>query len=261
MIIVQNQLITPSPTVVTIVIVDFLETSKYLLDILYGTLLYLINQTLFLALRQQQSTEVRPSALTYFRFRIAEEALFLSTLQDGTHVDTQCDIIVFQAFIQGRGIDNILVEVIGRHIITRCTTQSLQDLNTLNNLAYGERTQPVKVDDTLLRLLWTFVTLRPFLDITIQTYGGDISSWYQIHRLAVCNQIWEWQIARVWMVHQFTEADREGTYRSRHQDIRARGRLRTTLQRTVMQRSHLIGMVREVGIRTCVIERELSANQ
>ena len=63
------------------------------------------------------------------------------------------------------------------------------------------------------------------------------------------------------MVHQLTKTYRESTNRGRHQDIRTRCRLRTTLKGAVMQRSHLIGMVREIRIRTCVIERELTTDE
>ena len=63
------------------------------------------------------------------------------------------------------------------------------------------------------------------------------------------------------MVHQLAEADREGADGSRHQDVSTRGCLRTTLQRAVMQWSHLVGMVREVGVRACIVERELSTDK
>ena len=63
------------------------------------------------------------------------------------------------------------------------------------------------------------------------------------------------------MVHQLTETHAEGTDRSRHQDISARSCLCATLQSTVVQGTHLIGMVGEVGVRACVIERELTTDQ
>ena len=47
----------------------------------------------------------------------------------------------------------------------------------------------------------------------------------------------------------------------RHEHIGATGRFRATFQHTIVHGSHLIGMVREVGCRPSVIERELSANE
>ena len=63
------------------------------------------------------------------------------------------------------------------------------------------------------------------------------------------------------MVHQLTKADAESTNRGGHQDIGTRSRLRTTLECSPVQGTHLIGMVREVRVRASVIERELTANE
>ena len=63
------------------------------------------------------------------------------------------------------------------------------------------------------------------------------------------------------MVHQLTKADAESTNLSWHQHVGTRSRLRTTLQDTIVHGAHLIGMVREVGIRAGIIERELTTNE
>ena len=153
------------------------------------------------------------------------------------------------------------MEVIRGHVVARGIAQRLQNLDALHNLAHGEGAQPVKVDDTLLRLLRALIALGPFLNVAIQSHGGNVSSRHQIHRVAIGNQIRERQAARIGVVHQFAEAHAERTNRGRHQHIRARGRLGAALQGAIVQRTHLIGVVREVGVRASVIERELSADE
>ena len=260
-VVVQNHLVAPCPTVVTVVIVDLREAIKHLLDIVDGTALDVFNESLLLTLRQQQSTHVNPLTLSHSAHRLADIALLLGTLQHSTHINTQGDIVVLLTLTKRRGIDHILVEVIGRHVVTRGITQGLQDLDSLHDLSHGEGREPVEVNDTLLRLLTALVALGPFLDITIQTNSGDVTSWHQIAVIAISHQIAERQIARIRMVHQLSEANAERANSGRHQHIRARGSLSTTLQSTIVQRTHLIGVVREVGVRACVIERELTTNQ
>ena len=56
------------------------------------------------------------------------------------------------------------------------------------------------------------------------------------------------------MVHQLAKAYAEGTDGGRHQDIGSRGGLRAALQRAIVQRTHLVGVVGEIGVRACIIE-------
>ena len=63
------------------------------------------------------------------------------------------------------------------------------------------------------------------------------------------------------MVHQCAKTNAESTDLGRHQHIGTAGRLRTALQGSVVQRSHLVGMVREVGVRTGIVERELTTDE
>ena len=96
MVVVENHLITPSPTVFAVVIVDLGETIEHLLDIVDITRLDVRDQTLFLALGQEKSAEINPTSLTCSIHGFADVALFLGTLQHGSHIDTQGDIIILQ---------------------------------------------------------------------------------------------------------------------------------------------------------------------
>ena len=111
------------------------------------------------------------------------------------------------------------MEVIRRHVITRSLPKRLKDLDAFHDFSYGERREPVEVNDTLLRLLGTFVALWPFLDVTIEAYCRNVASRHQITVLTIRHQIAERQVSGIGMVHQLTEAYREGAYRGRHQDI------------------------------------------
>ena len=152
MVVVQNHLVAPRPTIVRIAVVDIREAVEHLLDIVDHTILDILNQSLFLALRQQQATQVHPLALTDSANGPADIPFLLSTLQHSTHIDTQGDIVILQTLLQRRGIDHILMEIIGRYVITGGMTQVFQDLDTLHNLTHSERRKPVEVDDTLTRL-------------------------------------------------------------------------------------------------------------
>ena len=63
------------------------------------------------------------------------------------------------------------------------------------------------------------------------------------------------------MVHQLAEAHREGTDVGRHQHIGTTGRLRSALQKTVVDGAHLVGVVGEVGGRPGIVERELATDE
>ena len=153
------------------------------------------------------------------------------------------------------------MEVVGGNVVSTGLTEILENFAAFQDFAYGERGEPVEVDDGLLRLLTAFVALGPFLDVAVQSHGCDVASWYQVAVVAVCHQIGERQVAGVGMVHQLAEADGEGTDGGRHQHIGTAGRLRAALKRSVMERAHLIGMIGEVGVGACVVERELSADK
>ncbi len=50
------------------------------------------------------------------------------------------------------------------------------------------------------------ITLRPFLDVAVQTYGGDVSARDEEHLVAICNEVGERQVAGVRVMHQLAEA-------------------------------------------------------
>ena len=85
-IVVENHLVGPSPLILPIVAVDFLEAVDDGLNGLERTVLDIVNQAGLLALGQQKSGEVDPVALAYFRGGHSEVAMFLGALQDGSHV-------------------------------------------------------------------------------------------------------------------------------------------------------------------------------
>ena len=63
------------------------------------------------------------------------------------------------------------------------------------------------------------------------------------------------------MIHQLAEAYRERADVRRHEYVGTACCLRSSLKRTVMHRSHLVSVVGEVGGRTRIVERELSADK
>ena len=260
-VIVEDHLIRPCPTVVAVVVVDLHETVEQLLDVLDVAVLHVTHDAQFLTLRQQQSAKIRPATFAHETLRTPEEALLLGTLQHGTHIDTQRDIVILQSFAERRGIDHVFVEVIGRHVVARGIAQGLQHLDAFHDLTHGEGREPVEVDDTLLRQLRTLVTLRPLLDVAIETHSGNVTSRHQRHRLTIVDEIGERQVTGVGMVHQLAETDAERADGGRHQDIATRSRLRSTLEGSPVQRAHLIGMVREIRVRAGIIERELTTDE
>ena len=112
-VIVEDHLIRPCPTIITIVVVDLNKTVEQLLDVIDISVLDVTDNTQLLTLRQQQTAKICPTAFTDKTLRTPEEALLLCTLQHSTHIDAQSDIIVFQSFTKRRGIDDILMEVVG----------------------------------------------------------------------------------------------------------------------------------------------------
>ena len=248
LIVVENQLIAPCPAVVAVVLVDFVETAEHLLNVVDVAFHNVVGQPLLFALRQQQSGKVQPASHAYGGLGLAEETFLHGTLQHGTHIDAQGYIVVFQSLAKRRGIDNVFVEIIGRDIVAAGLTEILENLAPLEDFTHCERRKPVEVDDGLLRLLAALVALGPFLDIAVETHGSDVSAGNQIAVVAVCHQIRERQVAGVGMVHQFAEAYREGTDGGGHQHIGTAGGFSAALKCSVVERSHLVGMVREIGV-------------
>ena len=99
-IVVQDHLVRPRPAVLTVVVVDLHETVKQLLDIIDVTALDVPYDTQLLTLWQEQSTEVCPTPLAHNALRTSEEALLLGTLQHGTHIDPQGDVVILQTLPQ-----------------------------------------------------------------------------------------------------------------------------------------------------------------
>ena len=92
----------------------------------------------------------------------------------------------------------------------------------------------VEVDDALTTGGGTLVTLGPLLDIAVETYRGDVASRYDIHGVAVSQQIGERQTTHVGVVHQFAETYGEGSNLCWQKDIGTTGRLGAALQSAVM---------------------------
>ena len=112
---------------------------EHLLDIIYGAGLDVADEPALLALGHEQTAEVNPAPLADDARGLADIAFLLGTLQHGTHVDTQGDVVVFQPLAQAGGVDDIVVEVVCRDIVARCIAQCLQYLDALHNLTHGER--------------------------------------------------------------------------------------------------------------------------
>ena len=104
------------------------------------------------------------------------------------------------------GRDDVLVIEILRYVVARYLAETLQNLLALQNFAHGERREPVEVHDALAVFKSTEISLRPLLDVAVQAHGGDVSAWDEEHLVAIGNEIGEWQVAGVRVVHQLAEA-------------------------------------------------------
>ena len=100
LVVVEDELIAPCPAVVAVVVVDFLESAEHVLYVLQSAVEDIVGETLLFAFRQQQAGKVNPSAFSNFCLRHTEESLLDGTLQHGTHIDAEGDVVVFQAFPQ-----------------------------------------------------------------------------------------------------------------------------------------------------------------
>ena len=94
-------------------IINLHKAVEQLLNVIDVAILDVTDNTQLLTLWQEQTTQICPTAFTDKTLRTSEEALLLSTLQHGTHIDAQGNIIVFQSLAKRRGIDDILMEVVG----------------------------------------------------------------------------------------------------------------------------------------------------
>ena len=144
-IVVENQLVGPCPLVFAVVVVDLIETAEYLMDALNRPVLDILEQALLLAGRQQQTREVVPLSQSDFTYRLAQPITLDGTLQDGTHIDAQGDIVVFDTLLQRRGVDDILLEVVRRDVVATSLTQVFQYLLTLDNLTHLLREEAARL--------------------------------------------------------------------------------------------------------------------
>ena len=182
-------------------------------------------------------------------------------LEYGSHVDAQCDVVVFDALAQTAGVDDVLVVVVRRDVVAACLSQILKYLLSPENLADGERRQPVEVDDALLRLLRAHIPLRPLPYVTVKTDGGDVPARHEEHLVGLGDEVGEGQRGGVGMVHQLAEAHGERTDGRRHEQVTAACRLRAALQYAPVHRPHLVSVVGEIGPRSCIVEREHTADK
>ena len=100
LVIVENHLVGPCPLVFTVVAVDVVETIQHLLNALDASTLDIVDEPLFLTGRQQQSREVVPFTFAHGGGRLAEESFLDGTLQHGTHIDAEGDVVILDALAQ-----------------------------------------------------------------------------------------------------------------------------------------------------------------
>lgn len=129
--------IGPCPLVFAIVVVDVGETLLYGIDGVEGTALDVVDQPLLLRGRQKQSREVVPVAKANLGRRWRKRRVTLElALEHGTHVDAKGNVVVFDALLKRRGIDDVFMEIIARHVFTRCITQVFQNLLALDDFSH-----------------------------------------------------------------------------------------------------------------------------
>ena len=107
----------------------------------------------------------------------------------------------------------------------------------------------------------SLVALGPLADVAVESHGGKIAARFQIHRVAVGDEIGERQVAGIGMVHEFAKEHAERSDVGRQQQVGAAGCLATAFERTIVHRPHLVGVVAEIGGRTGVVEREHGADE
>lgn len=185
----------------------------------------------------------------------------MGALQDRPHIDTQGDVVVFDALLERRGIDDILVIVVRGDVVAGGLAEVFQDAFATQNLSHGEGREPIEVDDALMAFGRSAVALRPFANVAVETHGRDVAAWRERHLVAIGDEVGEGQRLGVGMVHQFAEADRERSDRGRHEQVGAAGCLGASLEHAPVHGPHLVGMVGEVGGRSRVVEREHRSNQ
>ena len=99
-IVVEDHLIGPRPAVFAIIVVDLHKAVKQLLDVIDVPILDVANHPQLLTLRQEKTTQIRPTTFTHKTLRTSEVALLLGTFQYGAHIDAQGDVVILQALPQ-----------------------------------------------------------------------------------------------------------------------------------------------------------------
>ena len=94
-----------------------------------------INDAFLGTLRHEQSHQVNPVALAIG----CNGRHGFVALEHGTHIDAQCHVIILDALVQQRSLDDVLVIVIGAHLVATGGAQVLQNLLASQHLADGER--------------------------------------------------------------------------------------------------------------------------
>ena len=168
MIVVEYHAVCPCPLVFAVVVVYITEPLHYRVDIRQRAVLYLVHKSLLLRCWQQQSREVVPVAKPHIRSRRVKLWVSLKhPLEHGPHIYAQGYVVVFYALAQGRGVDDILMVIVCRDIVSRGLPQILKDGLALQYLSHGEWRQPVEVDNTLLRACGAHVPLGPFSYVSV----------------------------------------------------------------------------------------------
>ena len=251
-VVVQDDAVTPRPAQFIIVGIDLLESGVDSLDGIQIPVHDVLDDLFLGILGHEQTHQVDPIAFTFGRYG---RHGFVS-LEHGTHVDAQCHIIVPDALVEQWGLDDILVVVIGAHIVTACGTQVLQNLFPSQHLADGERAEPVEVDHAAVLATIALVAFGPLADVTVQTHGGEVASRFEVHRVAIGDEVGERQVTRIGVIHQLAEQHTERTNVGGQQQIGTARGFATALQGTLVHGTHLVGMVAEVGRRSRIVERE-----
>ena len=88
LVVVENELIAPSPAVVAIVVVDFIEAAEHVLNVLQSPVKNIVSQTLLFTFGEQKTGKVNPTAFAHFRLGHSQESFLDGALQHGTHINT-----------------------------------------------------------------------------------------------------------------------------------------------------------------------------
>ena len=149
----------------------------------------------------------------------------------------------------------VLVAVhLGVHAAQRL--QLIEHFPSAPHFLHRVRTQEVEIDLIQFMRVFAVVAFRPFLRVTDGTYGTQVRAGYEITLRVVLNEIGERQFGGVRMVGMTTHDETERTDLRRPQQVTVARRLRAALGHTLMDRTEFVHVVRLVGSRTRVEERE-----